>query len=613
MEILHRDGLARIGLIETSHGKLRTPTVMPVINPNIITVPPDKMSELGFQAIITNGYIIRRSEKLRRMAEELGLHSMLGFNGPIMTDSGTFQEYVYGGVEYGNSEMVEFQDRIGSDIITIRDIFTRPDDRRGEIENAVDEGFRRARSANISEGRLLAGVIQGGLHQDLRKKSAKMMSSVSDYLPIGGVVPLLENYRYADLVDVILSSKLWARFDLPIHLFGGGHPMFMPMAVMLGVDTFDSSSYVKYARGNRLMFQDGTRDLGKLAEFPFWSPLHGRFSPEELLKASEEERVYWLSIHNLTAIAMELSEIREHIMEGNLWQYVEWRSMAHPALREAFVRLGRYIKRIERFQEISKKSSQYFLDRYSLSNPYVFRIRRFSSRYRSKKKEVREFSPSYLERHSATEVKEIYSSGNFAAMIRWNGIAVPMELEDTYPVQQSISSPLLSASGTRFRHPGNYKGVAVRDFDLEKLRTIAEYQYGEGTGALLFPDGTEIRKSRKTGRIRTASLDGKIIATMRAMDGFLTLTFEGAKRISSRSQKISIVVTEESAEFNSRGLNVFCKFVKKASNWIIPMNDTLVYSEDGRLVAVGKAAMSGIEMKQFRRGVAVNVHEGVQQ
>ncbi len=611
MEILNRDGLARIGLIETIHGKIRTPAVMPVINPNIITVPLNTISDLGFQAIITNGYIIRRSEKLRRAAEEHGIHDLLKFNGPIMTDSGTFQEYVYGGVEYGNVEMVKFQDRIGSDIITIRDIFTTPENSRSEIESAVEEGYARARSVKISKGKLLAGVIQGGLYPDLRMRSSKLMSKISDYLPIGGVVPLLENYRYADLVDVIVNSKLGARFDLPIHLFGGGHPMFMPMAVMLGVDTFDSSSYVKYARGNRLMFPEGTRDLSKLSGFPFWSPLNGRYSPDELRKAGEDERIYWISVHNLAAISMELSEIRERIMEGSLWQYVEWKSQAHPALREAFIRLAKYMPKLEKFQEISKKSPQYFADAYSLSNPYVYRIRKFTSRYIERAMDIREFSASYMERHSASEIAEIYEKGRFAALIHWNGIRIPMELEDTYPVQQSISARFLPGCRARYELPQRSAGDSIRNFDLEKLRVIAEYQYGEGTGVLLFPDGTEIRKSKKTGRIRTASLNGKITATMRAMDGFLTLTFEGAKLIASRSRRISIVVTKESAEFNSKGMNVFCKFVRKASNWIIPMNDTLVYSEDGSLVAVGKAAMSGREMKQFRRGVAVNVHEGV--
>ncbi len=129
MEVLFRDGLARIGRFSTPHGELETPTVMPVINPNIIVVSPSEMKRIGgVRAIITNSYIIRRNAELREKALSSGLHSMLSFDGPIMTDSGTFQSYVYGGVEYDNAGMVEFQKSIGSDIVTILDVFTKPED-----------------------------------------------------------------------------------------------------------------------------------------------------------------------------------------------------------------------------------------------------------------------------------------------------------------------------------------------------------------------------------------------------------------------------------------------------------------------------------------------------
>ena len=82
--------------------------------------------------------------------------------------------------------------------------------------------------------------------------------------PIGGVVPLMESYRFSELVDVIVASKKGLDPSRPVHLFGAGHPMTFPLAALLGCDMFDSASYAKYARDGRLMFAEGTTDLKSL-------------------------------------------------------------------------------------------------------------------------------------------------------------------------------------------------------------------------------------------------------------------------------------------------------------------------------------------------------------
>jgi tRNA-guanine transglycosylases, various specificities len=128
MEILRREGLARIGRFQTDHGHVDTPNIMPVINPNIMTLPIEKMVRMGAQALITNSYIIRRNKDLKERALNEGLHKLIGFDGTIMTDSGTFQSYMYGEVEYQNADTVDFQIQIGSDISTILDIFSTPSD-----------------------------------------------------------------------------------------------------------------------------------------------------------------------------------------------------------------------------------------------------------------------------------------------------------------------------------------------------------------------------------------------------------------------------------------------------------------------------------------------------
>jgi len=119
-EILRRDGMARIGVLETRNGMLETPALLPVINPKLNTVTPQELyHEFGFRGLITNSYIIRNNDDLRQRAQTEGLHKMLEFPGIIMTDSGTFQSHMYGEVEVSNEEIIEFQKSIGTDIGTV--------------------------------------------------------------------------------------------------------------------------------------------------------------------------------------------------------------------------------------------------------------------------------------------------------------------------------------------------------------------------------------------------------------------------------------------------------------------------------------------------------------
>ena len=85
-ELKARDGLARACELTTPHGKIQTPALLPVINPNVNDIPASELREtFGFRAVITNAYIIRRSEDLKARALKEGVHRVLGFDGPIMT------------------------------------------------------------------------------------------------------------------------------------------------------------------------------------------------------------------------------------------------------------------------------------------------------------------------------------------------------------------------------------------------------------------------------------------------------------------------------------------------------------------------------------------------
>ncbi|MEO2209074.1 MAG: tRNA-guanine transglycosylase, partial [Candidatus Poseidoniia archaeon] len=133
-EVVARDGAARLGRLHTRHGVLDTPMLLPVVNPNIRTIEPREMWEkYHVDALITNSYVAWKHEKLREPALADGIHALLDFPSVIVTDSGTFQSYVYGDVEVGVEEIIEFQRDIGVDIGTMLDVFGRPDMSREEL------------------------------------------------------------------------------------------------------------------------------------------------------------------------------------------------------------------------------------------------------------------------------------------------------------------------------------------------------------------------------------------------------------------------------------------------------------------------------------------------
>jgi len=149
--------------------------------------------------------------------------------------------------------------------------------------------------------------------------------------------------------------------------------------------------------------------------------------------------------------------------------------------------------------------------------------------------------------------------------------------------------------------------------DLRKIRCIADYQFGRGVGEKLFPDGVEITHSKGTGRIRHIFLNGERLATLRPKDGMFSLTIAGAKRIVKyvKPPRLWVQVREDAAPFIADGRNVFAKHVVDADEEIRPQEEVVVLDGEGRVLAVGRAVLSGREMKAFKRGVAVRVREGI--
>ena len=339
-EIIARDGQARLGKLHTEHGILETPCLLPVINPNIRTIEPREMwDKYGIQALITNSYVIWKHDNLKEKALAEGVHSLIDFPGVIMTDSGTFQSYVYGDVEVGVEEIVKFQKDIGVDIATMLDIFTRPDMTYSQVEKAVDETIERGQvSIDTAGGVMLNGPIQGGLFPELRVRSSIGMSKLGFSIhPIGGIVPIMEQQKYRDLAKIMLACKSNLAPNRPVHMFGCGHPMLFPMLVAMGADLFDSAAYVLFARDGRLLTPWGTERVSEIEEWPILMPAITNHTPAEVRAMDKQERTVLLSKYNLEVTLQEMSRCRQAVRDGTIWRLAERRSHEHPALREAFL------------------------------------------------------------------------------------------------------------------------------------------------------------------------------------------------------------------------------------------------------------------------------------
>ncbi len=374
-EITHKACAGRLGRLETPHGTIETPAIMPVVNPNIQTIKPSELRRLGAEIIITNSYIIYRKPELRERALSGGLHSLLDFDGPIMTDSGSYQLSVYGEVEVNNAEIVRFQQEIGSDIGVPLDIPTPPDVPLERAEAELEITIERAREAlGLKKDMLLAAPVQGSTFPDLRERAARELCEADfDIYPLGAVVPLMESYRYSDLVDIIVASKKGLSPSAPVHLFGAGHPMMFSLAVALGCDLFDSASYALYAKEGRYMTVRGTYHLNELQYLPCSCPVCTSHDAEELVKSEKREEL--LARHNLYVTFAELREVKQAIKEGSLWELVEQRCRAHPRLLSGLKRALHYSDWIEQFQPVSG-STFFYSGPESALRPEVMRFRK---------------------------------------------------------------------------------------------------------------------------------------------------------------------------------------------------------------------------------------------
>ncbi|MGB9176598.1 MAG: tRNA guanosine(15) transglycosylase TgtA [Methanoregula sp.] len=355
-ESLSSDIAGRSGRLTAGKKTVKTPALLPVVNPHLQIVTPKELQAMGVEALITNAYIFSQSKQFRERALSEGLHKVLDFDGVIMTDSGSFQLSVYGQVSITNTETLSFQRDIKSDIWVPLDIPTSPASDRQTAENELAITMKRLKEAQEVFGREapIAGPVQGGIFEDLREQAGREVTDLGfSFCPIGAVVPLMESYRYPDLVGVVMAAKRALSPSACIHLFGAGHPSMFALAAAMGCDLFDSAAYALYAKDGRYLTVHGSYRIGELVDLPCACTVCRSHTADELRTAPDRERL--LALHNLYVTLAEIARIRQAISDGTLWELVDERCRGHPQLLAGYRALLDHTPELEVHDRVSKR------------------------------------------------------------------------------------------------------------------------------------------------------------------------------------------------------------------------------------------------------------------
>ena len=454
-EIEDIDLYGRLGKLYTGSGTVRTPALTPVINPTRSVLEPKEIAGMGYELLMTNSYIIRQN--YGDLALEAGVHGVLGVDTPVMTDSGAYQLMVYGRVKVEPREIVEYQAKLGSDIGVILDIPTRIDTPYERVKAEVEETLRRAEEAlSVDRGdMLLVGPVQGGLHLNLVAYSASRLSKMPfDVYAVGGPTQIMENYMFSDLVKLVMTARLNLPWPAPLHLFGAGHPIMIPLAVAMGVDTFDSASYALYARDDRLLTERGTVRLSELEELPCTCPVCSKYTAKELREAPKQERERLIARHNLYVILREVKRTRQAVKEGRLWELLEEKARTHPSMAEALRTLSMYSRFLAEKHPVTRGKIQgiFYYGRLSRYRPETVRhIDRLKERHVAgsdtlllfQETKQKPFTRAGLIKEVLGAAPNLWEKADMAVLSLAFSI-IPLELDGVYPLSQyTAARPLL--------------------------------------------------------------------------------------------------------------------------------------------------------------------------
>jgi len=350
-----RDGAARSGTLTTGHGPIRVPAFMPVgTHGSIKACHPDEVHACGADVVLCNAYHLALRPGVDVVENAGGLHRFIGWDGPILTDSGGYQLVSLDGVaaidgdgavfvspydgsrmRIGPADAVHIQSRLGADILMCLDhpvAYGAGDQAVIAATERTHRWAERCRGAHPGDGRLLFGIVQGGFDPVLRAASAREIAGLDfDGVAIGGLV-LGEPPPVTQAMTEAVLAELPER--LPRYLMGLGTEAELLTAIAAGVDLFDCVLPTRLARNGTALTTTGRLPLRRAAFHDDPRPIEegcpcpacARFSRaylRHLLGAGEILGHRLLSLHNLTHLGRFMEATREAIRQGRLAAFRE--------------------------------------------------------------------------------------------------------------------------------------------------------------------------------------------------------------------------------------------------------------------------------------------------
>jgi len=354
-QLLATDGAARRGRLTLAHGVVDTPAFMPVgTYGSVKAMSPEEVKALGAQIVLGNTFHLWLRPGLEVIAAHGGLHRFMGWDGPILTDSGGFQVFSLGqlrkigeeGVKFASpvngdrlfltpEESMRIQRVLNSDIVMIFDECTPYPATHAEAAKSMRLSLRWAeRSKRAHEGNpnALFGIVQGGMHEDLRDESlAGLLQIGFDGYAIGG---LSVGEPKADMQRILAHTAPQLLPERPRYLMGVGTPEDLVNAVSQGIDMFDCVLPTRNARNGWLFTRRGTVKIRNAVHAADTEPLDEtcpcytcrnftRAYLHHLQRVNEILGARLNTLHNLTYYQQLMAELREAIAAGRLADYVE--------------------------------------------------------------------------------------------------------------------------------------------------------------------------------------------------------------------------------------------------------------------------------------------------
>jgi queuine tRNA-ribosyltransferase len=352
--VMAADGAARAGVLRTVHGDVPTPAFMPVGTKGTVkTVDPDELRALGTAILLGNTYHLHFRPGDDVIAELGGLHRFMGWDGPILTDSGGFQVFslrdtitavddngvtfrsVYDGraARFTPELVAGIQAKLGSDIAMCLDICPPVDVPRHELAEAVRRTTlwaRRQRAARRVDGQLVFGIAQGASDSELRRRSIEELVELGfDGYALGGLA-------IGEDRGLMFETTAWAAALLPEegprYFMGIGDPEGVLEVIERGVDMFDCVLPTRTARTGSALTWQGRLNLknARFARDPrpldddCACPACRRFSRaylRHLVNQNELLGLRLLSLHNLRFLLELTANARAAIERGELRRY----------------------------------------------------------------------------------------------------------------------------------------------------------------------------------------------------------------------------------------------------------------------------------------------------